>query len=56
MAGRVDDAIDEYCKIIEENQNLSKSMYDEIRYYQKKENYSIATEILKKALSSVLNK
>lgn len=55
-AHRLDEAIDEYYKVLEKHQNFSKSMYDTIRYYQRKGNYRKATSMLNEAISSVLNK
>jgi len=55
-AHRVDEAIDEYHKIMGKNPNFSKDIYDTARYYQRKGNYSKATKILNKAISLVLNK
>jgi tetratricopeptide (TPR) repeat protein len=58
-AHRIDEAIDEYHKMMEKNRNFSKDIkdiYDMARYYQRKGNYSKVTKILNKALSLVLNK
>ena len=55
-AHRIDEAIDEYHKIMGKNPNFSKDIYDTARYYQRKGNYSKATKILNKAISLVLNK
>jgi tetratricopeptide (TPR) repeat protein len=55
-AGRVDEAIDEYHKIVGKDQTFSKSLYDMIRTYQKKGDYRKATRTLNEAISSVLNK
>ena len=54
-AGRLDEAIDEYHTMMKKAPNSSKSLYDTIRYYQKKKNYPKATSILNEAISSILN-
>lgn len=52
-ARRIDDAIDEYQKVVEEFPVFSKATYERVRYYQRKRDYTKATKILKKALFSV---
>jgi len=54
-AGRLDEAIDEYHTMMKKAPNSSKSLYDTIRYYQKKKNYPKATSMLNEAISSILN-
>jgi tetratricopeptide (TPR) repeat protein len=54
-AQRINEAIDEYRKIMGENQDFSKSTYDKMRYYQKTRNYPEAARILNEALSSFRN-
>jgi tetratricopeptide (TPR) repeat protein len=54
--GRLDEAIDEYYKVMERNQNLSKSMYDAMREYQLKGDYAKATKILDEALVSAIKR
>lgn len=55
-AGRLDEAIKEYHKILGKNPNLSKEMYNSVLYFQKKGNYKYAVRILNKALVSTLNR
>jgi tetratricopeptide (TPR) repeat protein len=55
-ARRLDEAIDEYYKIMGRNPNFSKDKYDRTRYFQRKGNYLKATKILNEALSSALNR
>jgi tetratricopeptide (TPR) repeat protein len=54
-AQRVDEAINEYAKMIGEKPHFSKATYDTICHYQKKGNYTKVIRILKKALSSDIN-
>ena len=55
-SGRLDEAIDEYYKVLERNQSLSKSMYDAMREYRIKGDYAKAAKILDEALTSALKK
>jgi tetratricopeptide (TPR) repeat protein len=55
-AQRINEAIDEYRKLMGEHQDFSKLMYDKMRYYQKTRNYAEAVSILNKAVSSFRNK
>jgi tetratricopeptide (TPR) repeat protein len=55
-AGRLDEAIEGYHKILEKNPNLSKEMYDSVLYFQKKGKNRYAVKILNKALVSTLNR
>jgi tetratricopeptide (TPR) repeat protein len=55
-AHRVDEAIDEYCKMIGNQPHFSKATYDTIRHYQRKGNHQKATRILNEALSSALQR
>ena len=52
--GRLDEAIDEYHTIVKKHPKFSKSLYDMIRYYQKKKNYPRAISILNEAIASIL--
>ena len=53
--GRLDEAIDEYHTIMKKHPMSSNSLYDLIRYYQKKKNYPRAISILNEAIASILN-
>jgi len=55
-AHRLDEAIDEYHKIIEEDLNVSNPMYETIYNYRKQGNHRKAIKILNEALSSALNR
>ncbi|MFX0202238.1 MAG: tetratricopeptide repeat protein, partial [Candidatus Hodarchaeota archaeon] len=55
-SGRLDEAIDEYYKVMEGNQNLSKSTYDAIREYRIKGDYAKAIKILNESLTSALKR
>lgn len=50
-ANRVNEAIDEYRKVIEWNQDFSKSIYDTVRDYQRKGDYDKAIRILDESLT-----
>ena len=54
-ARRLDDAIGEYHKIVED-QNISKATYEKIRYYRRNGDHKKAMKILNEALSSALNR
>lgn len=50
-AGRVDEAVDEYYKVIEKSPNLSQENYHRIIHYKKRGDYRKVTEILNESLS-----
>ena len=52
-AGRVDEAVDEYYKVIEKNPDLSKENYDRIIHYKKEGDYRKVANILNESLSRV---
>jgi tetratricopeptide (TPR) repeat protein len=55
-AHRLDEAIDEYHKIIEEDLNVSNPMYETIYNYKRQGNHRKAIKILNEALSSAANR
>jgi tetratricopeptide (TPR) repeat protein len=55
-ANRVDDAIDEYYRMMGKHRRFPKGEDERIRYYQEKGDYSKAVRLLNKSLSSLLHK
>ncbi|MFX0199426.1 MAG: tetratricopeptide repeat protein, partial [Candidatus Hodarchaeota archaeon] len=55
-ARRVDEAIDEYCKMMRNEPHLPKTTCDTIRHHRRKGNHKKVARILYEALSSVLQR